>query len=69
LTIEPEIWKVDEGANTQRETSKLLPSLRKIGEFLGNVLAIERSVESLKDRTKSLEAEVQRLQRQIDAGR
>jgi peptidoglycan hydrolase CwlO-like protein len=29
-------------------------------------LAIERSVESLKDRTKSLEAEAQRLQRQVD---
>ncbi len=71
MTIgEPKIRKVDEGANTQRETSKgkglPLPSLRKIGEFLANVLAIERSVESLRDRTKSLEAEVQRLQRQVD---
>jgi hypothetical protein len=67
---ESELRKAEEGASIQRETSKgkglSLPSLRKIGEFLANVLAIERSVESLKDRTKSLEAEVQRLQRQVD---
>jgi chaperonin cofactor prefoldin len=29
-------------------------------------LTLERSVDALKDRTKSLEAEVQRLQRQVD---
>lgn len=67
---EPEIRKIDEGADLRRETSKSkglsLPSLRKIGEFLGNVLTLERSVDALKDRTKSLEAEVQRLQRQVD---
>jgi hypothetical protein len=36
-----------------------LPSLR-------NVLTLERSVDALKDRAKSLEPEVQRLQRQVD---
>ncbi|MGA7385383.1 MAG: hypothetical protein WBW81_12030 [Methylocella sp.] len=49
---EPEIRKVDEGANKQRETSKSkglsLPSLRKFGEFLANVLTLERSVDALK---------------------
>jgi CII-binding regulator of phage lambda lysogenization HflD len=43
-----------------------LPSLRKLGKFLANVLTLERSVDALKDRAKSLEAEVQRLQRQVD---
>ena len=43
-----------------------MPSFGKIGEFLANVLTLERSVDALKDRTKSLEAEVQRLQRQVD---
>jgi chaperonin cofactor prefoldin len=71
LTIEePDVRKVDEDANTPRETSKVkgqsLPSLWKIGEFLVNVLTLERSVNTLKDRTKSLESEVQRLQRQVD---
>jgi chaperonin cofactor prefoldin len=67
---EPEIRNVDEDANKQRETSKSkglsLPSLRKLGEFLANVLTLERSVDALRDRTKSLEVEVQRLQRQVD---
>jgi chaperonin cofactor prefoldin len=67
---ESETRKVDESADLQRETSKSkslsLPSLRKFGEFLANVLTLERSVDALKDRTKSLEAEVQRLQRQVD---
>jgi chaperonin cofactor prefoldin len=67
---ESETRKVDESADLQRETSKSkslsLPSLRKLGEFLANVLTLERSVDALKDRTKSLEAEVQRLQRQVD---
>ncbi len=67
---EPEIRKVDEGAELQREANKSkglsLPSLRKLGEFLANVLTLERSVDALKDRTKSLEADVQRLQRQVD---
>ena len=43
-----------------------LPSLRKLGKFLANVLTLERSVDALKDRAKSLEPEVQRLQRQVD---
>lgn len=67
---EHEVGKTGEGADLRRETSKSkglsLPSLRKIGEFLANVLTLERSVDALKDRTKSLEAEVQRLQRQVD---
>jgi predicted RNase H-like nuclease (RuvC/YqgF family) len=40
--------------------------LRKIGEFLVNVFTLERSVDTLKERSKSLEAEVQHLQRQVD---
>jgi chaperonin cofactor prefoldin len=67
---EPDIRKASEEANTQRAATKAkslpLPSLRKIGEFLVNVLTLERSIEALKDRKKSLEAEVQRLQRQVD---
>ena len=67
---ESEIRKGDESADKQRETSKskslTFPSLRKLGEFLSNVLTLERSVDALKDRTKSLEAEVHRLQRQVD---
>jgi chaperonin cofactor prefoldin len=67
---EPELRKVDEGADKRNRTSKgkglSLPTFRKIGEFLANVLTLERSVDALKDRTKSLEAEVQRLQRQVD---
>jgi chaperonin cofactor prefoldin len=67
---EPEIRKADEGTYIQRGTSKSkglsLPSLRKLGEFLANVLTLERSVDALKDRTKNLEAEMQRLQRQVD---
>jgi chaperonin cofactor prefoldin len=43
-----------------------LSSSRKLGEFLANVLTLERSVDALKERTKSLEAEVERLQRQVD---
>jgi predicted nuclease with TOPRIM domain len=43
-----------------------LPTFRKIGEFLANILTLERSVDALQDRTKSLEAEMQRLQRQVD---
>ncbi len=62
---EPETRKVEEQADVQKPASKgkglSLPSLRKIGEFLANVLTIERSVDALKDRTKNLEAEVQRL--------
>jgi chaperonin cofactor prefoldin len=64
------IQKILEGADILREIGKgkrqSLPSLRKIGEFLVNVLTLERSVDTLKDRTKSLEAEGQRLQRQVD---
>jgi chaperonin cofactor prefoldin len=67
---ESETRKVDESADLQRETSKSkslsLPSLRKLGEFLANVWTLERSVDALKDRTKSLEDKVQRLQRQVD---
>jgi chaperonin cofactor prefoldin len=43
-----------------------LPSFRKLGKFLANVLTLKRLVDALKDRAKSLEPEVQRLQRQVD---
>jgi chaperonin cofactor prefoldin len=60
---EPEVRKVVEDADQRISKGKglALPSLRKIGEFLTNVLTLERSVDALKDRAKSLEAEVQRL--------
>jgi chaperonin cofactor prefoldin len=57
-----ELRKVDEG----KGKSLSLPSLRKIGEFLANVLTPERSVDALKDRTQNLETGVRRLQRQVD---
>ncbi len=57
-----ELRKVDEG----KGKGLSLPSLRKMGEFLANVLTLERSVDALKVRTQSLETEVQRLQRQVD---
>lgn len=67
---ESESAKSTKGAEPQREPSKgkglSLPSLRKLGEFLANVLTLERSVDALKDRTKALESEVRRLQRQVD---
>jgi chaperonin cofactor prefoldin len=65
---EPENRKVVEDADRRinEGTGRALPSLRKIGEFLANVLTLERSVDALKDRTQSLETEVQRLQRQVD---
>jgi chaperonin cofactor prefoldin len=65
---EPEIRKVVDDADKRIRQGKglALPSLRKIGEFLINVLTLERSVDALKDRTQSLEAEVQRLQHQVD---
>ena len=60
--------QVDEGTAERISKGKglTLPSLRKLGKFLANVLTLERSVDALKDRAKSLEAEVQRLQRQVD---
>ncbi len=50
---ESELRKVGEGADKRGETSKgkglTFPSLRKRGEFLANVLALERSVNALQD--------------------
>ena len=67
---EPKIRNAGGGGGKQGGTNRgkglSLPSLQKIGEFLANVWTLERSVDTLKDRTKSLEAEVQRLQRQVD---
>jgi predicted RNase H-like nuclease (RuvC/YqgF family) len=41
-----------------------LPSWKKIGEFVANVMRLERSVETLKEENRKLEEQVSRLQRQ-----
>jgi hypothetical protein len=45
----PEIRKVGEGAKGETSKGKglSLPTFRKIGEFLANVLTLERSVDAL----------------------
>jgi hypothetical protein len=43
-----------------------LPSLRRIGEFLRNVLDLERLVRRTDDRVGKLEEELRQLQRQVD---
>ncbi len=49
-----------ENADPKRSSRKIggLPSLKASGEFLLNVLALERSVEALKAENKGLDAEV-----------
>lgn len=46
--------KVDEGTAERISKGKglTLPTFRKIGEFLANVLTLERSVDALKDRQR-----------------
>jgi hypothetical protein len=43
-----------------------LPSWKKIGEFVANVMRLERSVETLKEENRKLHEQVSRLQRQAD---
>jgi hypothetical protein len=43
-----------------------LPSWKRIGEFLANVLRLERSIETLKTQNTLLQQDLLRLQRQVD---
>lgn len=43
-----------------------LPSIKSVGNFLVNVLALERSVAALKAHNKELDDQVLALQRQVD---
>ncbi|MGO8847928.1 MAG: hypothetical protein ACLQFI_21915 [Methylocella sp.] len=43
-----------------------LPSWNKIGEFVVNVMRLERSVETLREDNQKLQEQVSRLQRQVD---
>jgi hypothetical protein len=43
-----------------------LPSWRRVGEFVRNVLRLERSVEALKKENAELDRHVSTLQRQVD---
>ncbi len=59
----------DEGgkqARPPKEWEKELPSWRRIGEFVRNILRLERSVEALKAENKELDQRVGVLQRQVD---
>lgn len=42
------------------------PSWKRVGEFVANVLQLERSVASLKDENRQLREELTKLQRQLD---
>ncbi len=48
------------------ELEKELPSWRRIGEFIRNILRLERSVEALRTENKELDQRVSALQRQLD---
>jgi predicted RNase H-like nuclease (RuvC/YqgF family) len=43
-----------------------LPSWKKIGEFVANVMRLERAVETLKEENRKLQEQVSRLQRHAD---
>jgi chaperonin cofactor prefoldin len=43
-----------------------LPFWKKIGEFVANVMRLERSKETLKEDNRKLQEQVSRLQRQAD---
>jgi len=48
------------------ELDQDLPSWRRIGEFVRNILRLERSVESLRKENSELDQRVGALQRQVD---
>lgn len=60
MTDEPK----SEAADNKKEIS--LPSWKKIGEFLLNVLQLERSVTRLQRENKALDERLLALQRQVD---
>jgi chaperonin cofactor prefoldin len=49
-----------------KDKSSWMPSPKKVGEFILDVLQLKRSVESLKKQNEDLRDEVRRLQRQVD---
>lgn len=49
-----------------KELESEIPSWRRIGEFVRNVLRLERSVEALKQENAELNQRVGALQRQVD---
>lgn len=53
-------------SNLPKELESELPSWRRIGEFVRNVLRLERSVEALKNENSELNRRVGTLQRQVD---
>ncbi|MGH7935393.1 MAG: hypothetical protein ACREF8_00090, partial [Chthoniobacterales bacterium] len=55
-----------EQAPGQSKTEWQLPSWKKIGEFVANVMRLERSVETLKEENRKLQDQVSRLQREAD---
>jgi len=57
----------DTEKSTQLEKDEWkFPSWKRIGEFVANVLQLERSVASLKEDNKRLREELTKLQRQLD---
>lgn len=63
-----EIRKGDKGADVQQGKGLSLPSLRKIDEFRADGLSPERSADALKERTKSLGAEVHASMQDEESG-
>ena len=55
-----------EESNLPKNLEGELPSLRRIGEFVRNILRLERSVETLKKENTELDERVSTLQRQVD---
>jgi predicted RNase H-like nuclease (RuvC/YqgF family) len=53
-------------ADLPKDWERDLPSWRRIGEFIRNILRLERSVEALKKENRELEQRVGTLQRQVD---
>jgi len=50
----------------KKQLEQDLPSWRRIGEFIRNILRLERSVEALKKENSELDQRVAALQRQVD---
>ncbi len=55
-----------EPSQKKPKTEWQFPSWKKIGEFVANVMQLERSVETLKEDNRKLQEQVSRLQRQAD---
>ena len=57
---------VEPGTSQPKGPRFPLPSWNKLGEFLVNIMQLERSVEALKEQNKPLNSQVLSLQRQVD---